>query len=209
MDVPGWVVILFAAVGMGVWAAYRRLTGKGPLASPGTWLMAGLFCLGSAVGLGGCAFNQVERVKQVQAWPTTTGVVIESKLLVSHRHPDLTDPGRVQEPGIHIERARTEYDADIRYRYEVSGAGFEGRSVTPGNVAVDDDVRRWVAKYPKGSKVTVHYNPARPTDAVLESGAEAVRQTRSAALGLGFFGVALLGIGIFCKAWVRSGPDRT
>jgi hypothetical protein len=61
--------------------------------------------------------------------------------------------------------------ADIVYEYRVKGKTYKGSRVSIGEDLGDHDVEHTIARYPAGSKVTVYYNPDKPGQAVLETGA--------------------------------------
>jgi hypothetical protein len=92
----------------------------------------------------------------VRAWPTAEGLVTESELLSAHEPHDLTTPM---------------YTASITYTYTVGSRGYAASRVTfadhsssrPAGMAAV------VARYPLGSSVSVHYDPAEPASAVLET----------------------------------------
>ena len=85
-------------------------------------------------------------------WPTTPGIVTGSEV-------------RVDTAGRRFSRP------EVLYAYEVSGERHYSDRVTYTWVGIKDrkptpeDV---VATYPEGSRVTVHYNPDNPDEAVLE-----------------------------------------
>ncbi len=72
-------------------------------------------------------------------------------------------------------RARTGGDlrlrnfADIRYEYQVRGRRYTGNRVSLGEDLGDFRVAETLARYPAGQKVVVHYDPADPSQAVLEN----------------------------------------
>ena len=72
---------------------------------------------------------------------------------------------------VDIHRARVN-ELDLEYVYEVDGKEYRGYRITGLNVRTSnvDTVKAQVDKYPKGSKVTVHYDPADPATSVLETG---------------------------------------
>lgn len=90
-------------------------------------------------------------------WPTTPGTVIESRL-----RPYATNSG-----------ADVKY-AHVVFAYEVGGRRYRASTpewslITAGWGA---DAEGIVARYPRGSEVLVHYDPAAPQRAVLRPGPE-------------------------------------
>lgn len=88
-----------------------------------------------------------------------TGQVIESK---------------IDYETVRNERARKEYirTLSITYSYNVNGKSYTGTRYFANQNAINDE--KWVTKYvrehPKGSSLTVYYDPKKPSDAVLVKG---------------------------------------
>lgn len=92
---------------------------------------------------------------EARSWPTAQGVMLSSKLAEEHDGEDVM------------------YHARVSYRFTANGreligdrAYFGGFDRTTWSVFA----RNIVAKYPPGALVTVHYDPDRPEQAVLEPG---------------------------------------
>lgn len=66
----------------------------------------------------------------------------------------------------------TSYKAEIRYRYEVKGQGYEGDRLFAGTPfsAGRRPAQRWVETYPAGKTVTAYVNPADANEAILQRG---------------------------------------
>jgi len=114
--------------------------------------------LGLVAGLAFAGYGAVtlRAARASLGWPTTEGVVVES----GTRRPQ--GNSRPAQGSV----------ASIRYRYSVDGVSYEGSLVT---IAAEGDLfagRRGTlqARYPHGSRVTVHHDPADPAFAVLEPG---------------------------------------
>jgi Protein of unknown function (DUF3592) len=78
------------------------------------------------------------------------------------------------------------------YSYEVQGRRFEGKRLRFGSqphTCRKSLVRENVARYPEGASVTVHYDPAKPSESVLEPGVAGFWNRRVV------FSVALLATG--------------
>jgi hypothetical protein len=70
-------------------------------------------------------------------------------------------------------RAAPSYGIDLRYRYEVLGRSYFGDRASFGRLSFgggEGTAESLVRKYPAGSAVDVHYDPARPTKSVLQVG---------------------------------------
>ncbi len=102
---------------------------------------------------------RIYRVLSSAAWPTTTGTVTFSAL-------EHTPMGRTV----------MKYELQLRYHYKVQGIRYEsdrltfaGSSDYVGRTGAEKRVQRALAAYPEGASVTVHYQPAGPGVAVLET----------------------------------------
>ena len=84
-------------------------------------------------------------------------------------------PGRVVASGVGVS-TRTGIDGDtqvrnvpsIRYEYEVDGKRLTGQRIDLSEIPQTVDRDATLQRYPRGATVTVYYNPARPTECVLE-----------------------------------------
>ena len=133
------------------------------------WIMVVYLILASVgigLGIGGYLLAFVlgspllKEGKASEAWPSTTGVVIESKL--SSRR--VTGGGK--NAGSH-----TRYFPVVKYTYEVDGIEFTGDRLRVGGQEGDEaEMRSILDQYPVGSKVTVFYSPDAPQQSVLRTG---------------------------------------
>lgn len=59
----------------------------------------------------------------------------------------------------------------LAYRYSVDGEDYLGHDIaaTAINTSSEADAQKKIAPYPVGMEVSVHYNPSKPHDAVLET----------------------------------------
>jgi hypothetical protein len=130
-------------------------TGNGPFVAA---------CLGFAA-LASLFIYAIQRHAALQrSWPTATG--------------------RVETSGVHAfeswdndhGRSRTQYRADVVYGYEVAGVRYTsdqvGASRTSSNV--EKFARRIADRYPEGSTIEIHYNPANPAEAIVKPGGRAL-----------------------------------
>lgn len=98
-----------------------------------------------------------DRAAASTAWPATEGWITASRV------------ERVKQRG----EGKETYTADITYEYSVDGRNFEGDRVWFGDDYSASDAsafRAAVGRYPVGSAVKVHYDPAEPAESVLEPG---------------------------------------
>jgi hypothetical protein len=123
-----------------------------------------------------------------RAWPTAEGVVTASSVVKSRSQG-------ARGSGHDI------FTADVAYSYPVSGRALVGHRVHFEGVRAthEADAAAIVARYPVGAPVTVHYDPADPEHATLETGAPAWRIWRKC---LGVMGVgAAIVVLAFLLAW--------
>lgn len=113
-------------------------------------------------------------------WPTTTGTILSS--VAEPRRTSAAD-GRAQ--------TATIWSSVIEYSYRVQDRDYHGTRLAFGaDVAGPRDLaEKVVARYPVGSKVTVHFDPANPSVAVLDTHVAFAWSTLI--LMMAFFGVAL------------------
>jgi hypothetical protein len=119
--------------------------------------------------------------RKAQLWPTTKGAVLTSDVAV------------VQMMGNPMSTPA------VTYSYEVGGRALQGNGLRVGAPRLfnkPDKAAALAAQYPVGSQVTVHYDPATPTNTALDL-----------AVGEGYgplmiysFGGTLLVLGIFSAA---------
>jgi hypothetical protein len=151
-------------------------------------------CLGgifAVIGIGLIVFGLRERkkAKAAEAWPTVNGTIVSSRLDQSTR-TERRD-GRSY--------THTSYAPVVEYTYEVGGKTYQGNHIFPGATMSYDlgTAQNIVNRYQPGSTATVHYDPAKPMEAVLEI------KAKGGNLFLILGGVfAVLGIVGFCVAIV-------
>ena len=95
-----------------------------------------------------------------RTWPTVPGVLLQR-----------TTEKRVSRSGV-------SYIVSLKYAYEVGGRKYEGEQLAFAPQRIDSGglLDSLLLKYVVNAAVTVHYNPADPPDAVLETGEELARQ---------------------------------
>lgn len=103
------------------------------------------------VGVGGRMWVKSLRTKH---WPVTNGVVQSAH---TEAHSD-SDGG-------------TTYSAEVHYTYDVAGVNYDGDKISIGQMSSSSDYAQGIVdRYPVGKKVSVHYSPTNPAEAVLETG---------------------------------------
>ncbi len=87
------------------------------------------------------------RGRRTRQWPTVEGKVVHSAVKDQDSIPD------------------------IAYAYAVSGVEYRATYQFPGGTQPSQELTAtYLAKFPTGSKVTVHYDPNHPDQATLEPG---------------------------------------
>jgi hypothetical protein len=94
-------------------------------------------------------------IRKAATWPSVAGRITRSRQCVrTTTHP---------EGGATVREI-----ADIEFQYEVAGALYAGDRPTLAEVLTPQEIAAMLARYPVGTTVMVHYNPADPADSVLE-----------------------------------------
>lgn len=103
-------------------------------------------------------------------------------------------PGKVTTSRVSYESSADKTNATpfVVYVYEVDGKTYEENSISPGILTISN-AEKVVARYPRGSEVTVYYNPKNPSQAVLEKNS----QTQTGGMcGVLIFGNLLIPIAV-------------
>jgi Protein of unknown function (DUF3592) len=157
--VPGWVVAWAVLLLLGIWTTARKVRGHGRLAAVGTWPVVAAVILGAALLVSVMMSGARRRSDETVAWPVVAGKVVRSRLYHSLEASGRRDAA-VGDGSLRLQ---------LRYVYSVDGTFFEGEQVTRDGSRMGLQERAWAARYPEGASVPVHYNPADPSEAVLET----------------------------------------
>jgi hypothetical protein len=110
----------------------------------------GAIAIAIGVALYVSQFRQGLRATASKRWPVSPGTVIASAL---EKSPD----------------GRWRYRAAVQYRYRAGGKEYQSdRIFWGGNEGRQKHIASVIAAYPQGSKVSVHYDPQNPAEAVLD-----------------------------------------
>src|SRR5687768_4358414 len=153
-----------------------------PMTNAGKGLAAGLVLSLMFFAFGGFflaySLRKWREGRRSAAWPSTSGVVTSS----------VAKQGRWNSRS-----GNWTVSSTVRYEYEVGGERFVSERVCFGAMFSDADQYARVAKYPKGQRVSVSYDPADPRSAVLEPGVQrGVFQGMAIGLVTTLIGCALL-----------------
>ena len=154
-------------------------------------LMLSLLMAGLALVLGSTGLDLRQQAEVTAGWSSTEGVIRSGKLSSRQVSRSLLRP----------RGGRYLYSAQITYSYMVDGHSYESNQIGTaksmmswsrgsGGAAYE---ATWLAKYPEGMRVIVYYDPADPSNAVLERDASAVAYAFLAGASVfGLFGVGML-----------------
>jgi hypothetical protein len=126
--------------------------------SKGVAILVGLVFAAVGVGVTAWGWSVLSNAKASVSWPSVGGRVISSSV---ERHTSSGSRG-----------SSTTYGAEVQYDYTVDGTKYSADRVSFGDYSSSSPghARGIVNRYPAGSEVSVHYDPARPDVAVLEPG---------------------------------------
>jgi len=120
--------------------------------SRGTQLFCSLFIVLGIIAIGAGVWMMIGSLRSEQ-WPVTDGIILSAEMK-SHSG----------------EHGNT-YSAEVAYDYQVGGVGYTGRKISIGQMSSSTGYAQGILnRYPVGKKVSVHYSPADPEEAVLETG---------------------------------------
>ena len=123
------------------------------MSSRGSQLFCSLFVVIGLVAVGIGIWMGVKSLRS-EHWPVTDGIV-RSAEMKSHSG----------------NKGGTTYSAEVTYSYQVAGTSYTGDKVSIGQMSSSSGYAREILnRYPVGKKVSVHYAPGDPSDAVLETG---------------------------------------
>lgn len=157
----------------------------------------GLLCLGffflvTLIAGGLLVFLSIRSRKKAgasQSWPSAAGTVKVSTV----REGTSTDDDN---------RISTYYYPSVEYEYSVAGQTYTGKNIHFGGVAGygnPGQVQPILSSYPVGASVPVYYNPAKPSEAVLErkaGGSKFLLVAGIVLLGICLIIVCIMGIAI-------------
>ena len=140
------------------------------------------------VSLGYAVITYVRSV-EAESWPKAEGTITHASL----KHTGTTDGDDV---GERHESRREWYVPVIQYTYTVAGRAYRGNRIVIGEMQGMDRERaaEYLDAYREGAKVSVAYDRANPSSAVLEARVDAGPVLLYAAIGL-----ALIGGTIYAK----------
>ena len=123
------------------------------MSNRGAQLFCSLFIVIGLVAVGVGVWLLTKSLRSEQ-WPVTDGI-IQSAAVKSHQG----------------NKGGTTYSAEVTYTFQVAGTNYTGDKVAIGQMSASSEYA-WgiVNRYPVGKKISVHYSPGDPADAVLETG---------------------------------------
>lgn len=105
-------------------------------------------------------FKNKKKAAASLSWSAAPGTILESS---------------VRESGSGEDDSPVSYYAKVSYSYQVMGQAYRGENIHIGarSAVTRKKAQAAAALYPVGAAVTVYYDPANPTDAILERSAPA------------------------------------
>ena len=119
----------------------------------------------AAIFLGGFALGIADAKKgyESKSWPTAEGKILSTEI---EARKSTSRDSRTRR-----ERTTTSYHGVVKYEYLVSGQTHQSDRISYKSYGGSQEhAKMVVAAYPVGSPVTVHYNPGKPAESVLEPG---------------------------------------
>ena len=149
---------------------------------------------------------KLREVREAGRWPETTGKVIASRVRSRRNEPD--------DPDYNFSDTEVTNEPFVEYEYRVGDREYRCSRVTIGEKTSGEELEAILARYPVGTPVTVYYDPAKPTRAVLER--TLPMGTMAAGVGclmLFFIGGPLIAASLYFNAvgWLKGrlvNPDR-
>jgi Protein of unknown function (DUF3592) len=112
--------------------------------------------------------RELNQSREAMAWPTAPGRIVRSEMQAHTQRVR-----RRSDDGIRRSSSEETFTAQIEYEFEVAGLAHKGNrlSAVQGGVLADKPhVQNTLNQYPLGQVVQVSYNPADPSQSVLEPG---------------------------------------
>jgi hypothetical protein len=120
----------------------------------------------AVIGVALLIFGQRQRsqAKATEKWPTLSGTIVTARIDQQTRTE--RSQGRTY--------TRTSHTPVVQYTYDLGGKTFQGNRIFPGSGMSYDlgTAQGIINRYQPGQPATVHYDPADPTQAVLETQAK-------------------------------------
>ena len=161
------------------------------------------------IGLVIYAFKLIAEAKAGLKWPAVEGTIIDSNIGSKVEAP----PRNTRAPGgsttinlaslaLGAQPSNYTYRPEVVYEYTIDGVKHLGDRIAASNSYGGSRIAavKTLARYPKDSKVTVHYDPEKPDHSLLEPGA------RSSVWGKLIIGALLLAAGATALVYFRLHP---
>lgn len=149
------------------------------------FLVFGVIFVGLGVFITNNGFTELQRAKQSETWPSVSGVITKSELVVTKK----------KRTGKKRRRNKTSYKPKIEYSYQVENKQYSNNQLSFSGYRSDKSgVEATVNFYPVTKVIDVFYNPTNPQESVLEKGASKLNYVLiGAGVVFGLFGL------FFCK----------
>jgi hypothetical protein len=154
------------------------------------WLILTLIFMAAGLATLYFGYQRYQESKASETWPVASGTVVSSEVTRYRDGDDIL------------------YRADVAYEYVVNETNYTGDKIALSEMNVNtsrpESAQKIADRYPVGQQVEVHYDPADPGKAVLETG---VKIGVWMQLGGGILFV-LIGLGVGLAAVVSSVTGR-
>lgn len=131
--------------------------------SEGTTTLIG-FCGSFALLIAGvivvAVVVKLREIRRAKRWPSTAGRVIASRVQSRRKQPG--------DAGYDFHDTEVTNEPFVEYEYAVGGRTYSCSRVTIGDMTSASELGTILGRYPVGTAVTVYYDPADPSKAVLE-----------------------------------------
>ncbi len=177
-------------VGLGIVVAFTRIgeiiEWLQPYFPPGAIIQGFLFFVACGLVVSLSLISDLAFALSAARWPTTAGTVITSR---AESHRELVPRGKGQTVVV--------WSPLVEYSYRVGGRDYHGVRIAFGPAVSGGRgfAEAIIARYPASTPVTVHYDPANPSQATLET--RVAFGWPSLLIALAFFAVALFFSGRF------------
>jgi len=134
----------------------------------------------------GSASSYYRNCKALKTWPAADAVVIRSE---------------VNQPG--VGRASAKYQADFAFRFTVDGKEHTGKLSAPSRTFSRESSEKETDRFPVGSHHRIRYNPAKPSEIILDADPDAYCYTALVPFLVGLV-MAVLGLVVFGATLVKA-----
>lgn len=134
----------------------------------------------------GSASSYYRNRKALENWPAADAVVIRSE---------------VNQPG--VGQASAKYQTDFAFRFTLDGKEHTGKLSAPSRTFSREGFEKEADRFPVGSHHRIHYNPAKPSEIILDADPDAYYYAALVPFVVGLV-MAVLGAVVFGATLVKA-----